>query len=54
MSGTPREVGMPAAPAASYAPPTLLLLGSVSELTLGANGSVMDSNGRAAHGKTKP
>lgn len=54
MTGTPREVGTPARSAVAYAPPTLLLLGSVSELTLGANGSVMDQSGRAAHGKTRP
>jgi hypothetical protein len=38
----------------AYEPPCLLVLGSVRELTLGANGSVMDQSGRAAHGKPKP
>jgi hypothetical protein len=42
------------APTLVYEPPSLLVLGSVRELTLGANGSVMDSNGRAAHGKVRP
>ena len=44
----------PAAGTHAYAPPSLLVLGSVRELTLGANGSVMDQSGRAAHGKIKP
>jgi hypothetical protein len=37
--------------APAYEPPTLMLLGSVATVTLGNNGSRLDSNGRAAHGK---
>lgn len=40
--------------AAAYQPPTLVVLGSVAALTLGANGSIADNNGRSSHGKLKP
>jgi hypothetical protein len=51
---TPSECGPPAAERPAYEPPALLVLGSVDELTLGAQGSVMDQSGRAAHGHVKP
>lgn len=42
---------------AAYQPPALVVLGSVHTLTLGAVGSMLDSNGRGSHGnkeKCKP
>lgn len=54
MTGTGSVERSVSSAAPAYEPPTLLVLGSVRELTLGANGSVMDQSGRAAHGKTKP
>lgn len=42
---------------ATYQPPALVVLGSVHTLTLGAVGSMLDSNGRGSHGsrdKCKP
>lgn len=56
MTGTPSRQGRitPLARTPTYEPPSLLVLGSVRDLTLGNVGSNLDNNGRAAHGKTKP
>jgi hypothetical protein len=43
----------PTAVLVAYQPPALVVLGSVSELTLGNNGSLLDNNGRGSHGKIK-